>query len=101
VALKEPEGAIPHLEKAISLNSDDEVAYYQLPLAYKALGDVVGQQNALGEFRRLREQGAQALNTQVPIKPPDVTKGVGLGSSLDPVGALRLAKVNIHSINGD
>jgi tetratricopeptide (TPR) repeat protein len=73
VALKVPEEAIPHLEKAIFLNSDDEVAYYQLSLAYKALGDVVAQQKALGEFRRLRGQGAQA-KTQVPIKPPDITK---------------------------
>jgi predicted Zn-dependent protease len=73
VALKVPKEAIPHLEKAIFLNSDDEVAYYQLSLAYKALGDVVAQQKALGEFRRLRGQGAQA-KTQVPIKPPDITK---------------------------
>jgi tetratricopeptide (TPR) repeat protein len=45
-----PDLALPHLQKAISLNSENEVAQYQLSKVYKALGRPVEQQKALNEF---------------------------------------------------
>lgn len=59
VALGAPEAAIPHLRKAISLNSRDDLGYYALAQAYAALGNQGEQQKALAEFRRLRSQNAE------------------------------------------
>jgi tetratricopeptide (TPR) repeat protein len=74
-ALKEPKEALPHLEKAISLNPDSEVAYYQLSLVYRALGDAVNQEKALAGFGRLRGPGSQVeKKTRAAMKPLDVTK---------------------------
>ena len=44
--------------KAISLNPRDEVAFYQLAQAHRALGQEAEQQKALAEFERLRSAKA-------------------------------------------
>jgi tetratricopeptide (TPR) repeat protein len=75
MALKQPKEALPHLEKAILLNPDSEVAYYHLSLAYRALGDTVNQEKALAGFRRLRGPGSQVeKKTRTAMKPLDVTE---------------------------
>jgi tetratricopeptide (TPR) repeat protein len=56
IALGKPELALPHLRKAVSLNPENEVAYYQLSQVHRALGNAVEQQKALAEFQRLRNQ---------------------------------------------
>jgi len=58
-ALNEPEKALPHLERAISLNRENEVSHYQLSQVYKALGNAAGQEKELEEFRRLRTRKAR------------------------------------------
>ena len=42
-----PDLALPHLQKAIALNPENEVSYYRLSQTYKALGNRPGQQKAL------------------------------------------------------
>lgn len=64
-----PDQALPHLQKAVALDANDEVGYYRLSQAYKALGKSGQQQKALAEFQQLRSQA----HANVP-KPDDVTK---------------------------
>ena len=64
-----PARALPHLEKAAMLNPDDEVSYYRLSQAYKALGNTVEQQKALAHFERLHHRAAAPLT-----RPQEVTK---------------------------
>lgn len=49
------EEAIEPLRKAIALNSNNEVSWFQLAQAMRALGNEAGQQKALSEFQRLRD----------------------------------------------
>jgi tetratricopeptide (TPR) repeat protein len=53
LSLNEPKRALPHLEKAVALNPADEVAWYRLSQADRALGDAAGQKKALAAFLRL------------------------------------------------
>ena len=60
VALGKPAGAIPYLKKATELNPRDQVAYYQLSLAYKALGRSGEQETALAKFQQLKSANPTA-----------------------------------------
>ena len=75
VAAGEPGAALPHLRKAITLNPRDEVAFYQLAQAHRALGQDADQQQALAAFERLRSENARRA-VAVPAGPPNVTKQV-------------------------
>jgi tetratricopeptide (TPR) repeat protein len=46
--------ALPPLKKAVSLNPDDDVAWFQLYQAHRALGHLEEQEKAQAEFQRLR-----------------------------------------------
>ncbi|HEV2419584.1 MAG TPA: tetratricopeptide repeat protein [Terriglobia bacterium] len=59
IAEKQPQLAVAHLQKAISLNPEDDVAFFQLAQAYHGLGNAVEQQKALAEFQRLQGQKAR------------------------------------------
>ncbi len=75
VAKGEPRAALPHLQKAISLNPRDEVAFYQIAQAHRALGQEAEQQAALATFERLRSEKARQ-DAVVPPGQPNVTKQV-------------------------
>jgi len=81
IALRKPDAALPHLQKAIALDSGDDVAYYHLAQVHKALGNVPEQQKALAEFRRIRGQRSSQRET-VLFSPRDVTR-----QELDPNAA--------------
>lgn len=59
VAEKNPDLAVTHLHKALSLNPQDDVAWFQLAKAYQALGKTAGERKALAEFQRLETAKAQ------------------------------------------
>ena len=63
-SLGQPAQALPHLQKAMSLNPRSEVAYYQLAQCQRALGNEAGQRKALAEFQRLHGERS---------KDPDLT----------------------------
>ena len=73
ISLKKPALAVPHLEKAIALNPEAEVAYYSLATAQRELGNEAAQQKALAEFRRVRSEKASRQENALFI-PREVTK---------------------------
>src|SRR5579859_1546006 len=48
--------ALPHLQRAVALNADDEVAWYRLGMVDRALGRTEEQNKALTQFERLHSQ---------------------------------------------
>jgi tetratricopeptide (TPR) repeat protein len=56
IAQQKPDLALPHLQRAVALNADDEVAWYRLGLVDRALGRIEEQNKALAQFQRLHSQ---------------------------------------------
>jgi tetratricopeptide (TPR) repeat protein len=65
VSLGKPDEAVPVLKRALALNRSNEVTYYQLAQAHRALGNVPEQEKALAEFERLRQQAATGTTGDV------------------------------------
>ncbi len=74
IAAGAPGDALPHLRKATALAPDDDVAFYQLAQAYRALGQETEQQRALTAFRRLRDD--KERQAAGPAERSTVTKQV-------------------------
>jgi tetratricopeptide (TPR) repeat protein len=74
VASGDAKSALPLLQKATSLNPADEVAFYQLAQAHRALGHATEQQRALATFERLRAEKAAQPAAVVPAEREGVTK---------------------------
>jgi len=72
----EPKLALPHLQKAVTINPEDEVAWYRLSRAQKALGNDALQQKALSEFQRLHEKTLKFGQRLEQTSPNDLTKQV-------------------------
>jgi len=73
MAQQKPDLALPHLQRAVVLNPDDEVAWYRLSQVDRALGNRDEQTKALAQFQRLRSQIALQQGTS---PPGEVTKQV-------------------------
>src|SRR5262245_30543305 len=72
VSLGRAEQAIAPLGKAVALDAANEVAWFQLAQAQRALGNAAEQQKAIAEFQRLRDSKRQA---EIDIlKRQEVTK---------------------------
>jgi tetratricopeptide (TPR) repeat protein len=54
IAQGHPDLALPHLEKAAALDPGDDVAFFHLWQAYRAVGRADDEKKALAEFQRLR-----------------------------------------------
>ncbi len=74
IAVQKPAEALPHLQKAIAADAEDEVAWYRLAQVQKMLGNVADQQKALAEFRRLHQQVNQQKLIEKVFSPSEVTK---------------------------
>jgi tetratricopeptide (TPR) repeat protein len=75
VAAGRPAAAVPHLRKAVGVNPGNEVAFYQLAQAHRALDQRAEQQAALAAFTRLRDdkerqRKAARLTADRPIVTP-------------------------------
>jgi tetratricopeptide (TPR) repeat protein len=66
MAQQKPALALPHLQQAVALNPDDEVAWYRLSQVDRALGNAEGQKKALAQFQHLRSQLALQQGTSMP-----------------------------------
>ncbi|MGC2399481.1 MAG: tetratricopeptide repeat protein [Acidobacteriaceae bacterium] len=71
IAEEKPELALPHLQRAVALNAEDEVAWYRLAQVDRALGNKEEQRKALAEFQRVRGEIALQQGTN---NPTEVTK---------------------------
>lgn len=71
--LGKPGEALPHFEKAASLNPGSEVAYYQLAQCHRALGNKAEQVRATAEFLRLRSRKPSDTDL-TPLVPTEVTR---------------------------
>jgi tetratricopeptide (TPR) repeat protein len=63
---QKPAEALPHLQRAIVLNPNDEVAWYRLARADRELGDSAAQAKAMAEFKRLHAQVGIEQGTATP-----------------------------------
>ena len=73
VALKHAEQAIAPLRKAVALNANNEVAWFQLAQAYRTVGNAGEQQKAFAEYQRSRNLKTQTLAAP-NFSRPEVTK---------------------------
>jgi len=73
-AKNQPAEALPHLEKAIAVDPENEVAWYRLSQVQRELGNSAEQQKALAEFRRLHHQANQQNLVENLLSPREVTK---------------------------
>lgn len=69
LAQKKADLALPHLQKAVSLDREDEVAYYQLAAAYRQIGNVTEQKKAIAQFNTLRARREQHQAALVEVSP--------------------------------
>ncbi len=59
IRLQQPSLALAHLKKAISVNRDNEVAWWRMAQVERLLGNSDEQKKALAEFQRLHSQSAR------------------------------------------
>ncbi len=75
LALGQPQAALAHLQRAVTPDGQDEVGYYHLAQAHRALGDTAAEQKALSEFRRLRAEKARREQAAMTMSSSrDVTR---------------------------
>jgi len=73
-SLQRPELALPHLQRAISLNPDNEVSWYRLAQAQKKLGNAEEHRRDLAEYQRLHQKSQPQPGSQELLSKSDVTK---------------------------
>ena len=74
IAVQKPGEALPHLQKAIAADAEDEVAWYRLAQVQKLLGNEMEQQKALSEFQRLHHRFNQQKLIEKVFSPSEVTR---------------------------
>ena len=75
IALQKPDLAVSHLRDAIALNHENEVSWWRLAQAERALGNSTEQKSALAEFQRLHAQEAAPRETAIDLfSPKEVTQ---------------------------
>jgi tetratricopeptide (TPR) repeat protein len=78
-----PQLALPHLQKAVSLNPENEVTWYRLSRVEGSLGNMDEAQTALAKFRKLHQRKTPQEQASKPLfSAQDVTK-----QTLDPDAA--------------
>jgi len=74
-SLQKPAEALPHLQKAIRLNSQNEVGWYRLSQVQGMLGNTEERQKAFAEFQRLRKEKSNREEAGKEVaSPEEVTK---------------------------
>jgi tetratricopeptide (TPR) repeat protein len=59
ISTQKPDVALPHLQKAIALNRENEVSWWRLAQVERLLGNSEEQKKALAEFQRLHAETAE------------------------------------------
>lgn len=71
MSMQKPVLALPHLQKAVALNVQNEVAWYRLSQVQGMLGHEAEQKKAFAEFQRLRRQKSSQEEAGKQIFSPD------------------------------
>lgn len=71
LSLGKAEASLAPLGRSVALNAANEVSWFQLAQAHRALGNAAEQQKALAEFQRLRESKARPAES---LSKREVTK---------------------------
>jgi tetratricopeptide (TPR) repeat protein len=71
MSLQKPDAALPHLQKVITLNPGNEVAWYRLSQVQGMLGQEAEQKKSFAEFQRLRNQKSTQQEAGKQIFSPD------------------------------
>jgi tetratricopeptide (TPR) repeat protein len=71
MSVQKPDMALPHLQKAITLNFANEVSWYRLSQVQGMLGHEAEQKKTFAEFQRLRSQKASQQEAGKQIVSPD------------------------------
>jgi tetratricopeptide (TPR) repeat protein len=75
ISAHKPELALPHLEKAVSLDRYNEVAWWRMAQVERLLGNSNEQKKALAEFQRLHSRSAhQQDQGRKLFSPNEVTQ---------------------------
>jgi tetratricopeptide (TPR) repeat protein len=69
-----PEQALPHAQRAVALEAENEVCWYRLAKIQRSLGNVAEQQKALAEYQRLHEIANQQKEVEPVFSPREATK---------------------------
>jgi predicted Zn-dependent protease len=75
MSLHKPDQALPHLQKAVALHPENEVAWYRLSQVQGALGHDAEQKKAFAEFQHLRAQKSSQQEAAKQIfSPEEITR---------------------------
>ena len=69
----QPAQALPHAQRAVAVDPENEVCWYRLAKIQRSLGNVVEQQKALAEYRRLHDIANQQKEVAPVFSPLEVT----------------------------
>ena len=72
LSLDAPAEALVHLQAAIEINPRNDVSFYRLAQAQRALGNAEEQKKALAEYQRLRSSSAQETAPRAEVTPQRV-----------------------------
>ena len=72
LSLDAPAEALVHLQAAIEINPRNDVSFYRLAQAQRALGNADEQKKALAEYQRLRSSSAQETAPRTEVTPQRV-----------------------------
>ena len=70
----QPESALPHAQRAVTVDPENEVCWYRLAKIQRTLGNVAEQQKALAQYRRLHDLANQQKEIEPVFSPREVTK---------------------------
>jgi len=74
LSLDRAAAAVPHLQRAAALDPEDEVPYYRLARAYKALGEEKQAREMLARFEKLHSTRQAEGTPQLASGTADITK---------------------------
>lgn len=69
-----PAEALPHAQRAVAMDPDNEVGWFRLAKIQRTLGNTAEQQKALAEYRRLHDIANQQKEVEPAFSPREVTK---------------------------
>jgi predicted Zn-dependent protease len=79
---QKPSLAVQHLQRAAALRPDDEVAWYRLARAERAVGDVQAQKQALMAFQKLHGHASAMRNKAASLPSQDSVTPQKLGEEI-------------------